>query len=194
MDLIPKQYKSGNPDEAKGGLKSRGISISDKQSKLLFLLNKRVIICLALILIALVAFGGLKIYNFYIQRNIDDLKIEIKQLQGEQDIELVKKINEMEKSIGIVTDLKKNHIFSSLFFETLERVTIAEVQWRGMNLDTLQGRATLKGKAASYSFLAKQIVSFKEQGFQIDVSGITSTNNGVEFSAIIKFDPKILLK
>jgi hypothetical protein len=198
LDLIPKQYKSGNseqPEPAEIQLKSRGISIYGKQSELLsLLLNKWVIICLAGVLLALLVFGGINIYNFYAKKNIAGLEKEIKQVQSEQDAELVKKIIELDKSMGTVSGLLKNHIFSSLFFENLERLTIAQVQWLGVNLNTLSGTAELRGKAFSYSFLAKQIVSFQEQKIQIDVSNIALRKDGVDFLAKIKFDPKILLK
>ncbi|PIS31691.1 MAG: hypothetical protein COT41_01120, partial [Candidatus Portnoybacteria bacterium CG08_land_8_20_14_0_20_40_83] len=71
-------------------------------------------------------------------------------------------------------------------------LTLPQVQWISFTLNVQEGTADLIGKAASYSYLAKQIVSFQDAKFEISVSGIGLKKDGVEFSARIKFDPTIL--
>ena len=193
MDLIPRQQKQGNPLNGEPGLKSRGISIDKEESKLIFLKNKWVILSFCALGLGLAIFGGLKGYDvYYLQRNIKDLEQEIIDVRNQQSEETIKKVTEIEKAIENVKNLSKNHVFSSLFFEKIEQLTLPEVQWSSYSVDTQQGTTQLTGQAASYSFLAKQIVAFQEAKFEINVSGISLRSNGVEFSAAIEFDPAIL--
>ena len=106
---------------------------------------------------------------------------------------MINKVTETENAIEIVENLSKNHIFSSLFFEKIEKLTLPEIQWDGYRIDTRLGEAELSGQAASYSFLAKQMDKFKEANFEISISGINLKGGGVSFSAAIKFDAAILL-
>jgi len=192
VDLIPRQQKQGNSLSGDPGLKSRGISIDKEESSLAFLLNKRIIFSFCAVALGLAVFGGIKGYDAYLRGNIRDLEQEIINVNSQQSEETIKKVTETDKMIETVKNLSKNHIFSSLFFEKIEQITLPQVQWLGYSLDTKQGTAQLKGQAASYSFLAKQIVSFQDANFEINVSGISLKSNGVEFSAAIKFDPAIL--
>ena len=191
MDLIPRQQKKGNPLQD-SGLKSRGILISDKGSRFAFLFNKWILVSFAALAFGLIVFGGLKGYDFFLQRSIQNLEQEIKNAQSQQDTEMIQKVTELDKSINTVKDLLKNHIFSSNFFKKLEQLTLPQVQWISSTLDAQEGTADLRGKAASYSYLAKQIVSFQDAKFEINVSNIALKKDGVEFLAHIKFDPAIL--
>ena len=192
MDLIPRQQKQGNPLSGDSGLKSRGILIDKEESSLVFLSNKWIIFSFCALGLGLAVFGGLKGYDVYLQRNIKNLEQEVINVQVQQSEETIKKVTETEKAIETVKNLSKNHIFSSHFFEKIEQITLSEVKWLGYSVDARQSTAQLTGQAASYSFLAKQIVRFQDAKFEIDVSGISLKSNGVEFSAAIKFDPAIL--
>jgi hypothetical protein len=105
---------------------------------------------------------------------------------------MIQKVTDLDKSISTVKDLLANHVYSSYFFQKLEQLTLPQTQWMSSSLDTMKGTAQLQGQAASYSYLAKQIVSFQDAKFEITVSGITLTRDGVAFSALIKFDSAIL--
>ena len=191
MDLILRQQKKGNPLQD-SGLKSRGILIPGKESRVAFLFNKWILISFAALVLGLIVFGGLKGYDFYLQKNIGKLEQEIQVAQNQQNTDMIQKVMDLDKSISTVKDLLKNHIYSSLFFEKLEKLTLPQVQWISFTLNVQEGTADLIGKAASYSYLAKQIVSFQDAKFEISVSGIGLKKDGVEFSARIKFDPTIL--
>lgn len=193
MDLIPKQHKQNNYLSKNFGLKSRGISIEkEEKSRWSFLLNKWVILSFCALALGLAVFGGLKIYDYYLKKNIAGLEEQILRVYSQHSEETVNKVAETEKAIEIVKNLSKNQVFSSLFFEKIEALTLPEIQWKGFSIDTRLGKAELSGQAASYSFLAKQMEKFKEANFEIDISGISLKGSGVSFSAAIKFDPAIL--
>jgi len=201
VDLIPKQYKQQNQTESTDpgvGIKSRGISISGKGADLSFLYNKWVLISLGGFLFSVLAFGALYGYDFYLAKQSAKLDAQIDQLKSEQrnqqNVEIIKKISNIDSTIATVNNLMKKHIYSSAFFTSLESLTLPQVQWNSLALDCLAGTADLSGRAASYSFLAKQIVSFQNGKVDADVAGISLGSGGVNFSAKIKFDQSILLK
>jgi hypothetical protein len=194
MDLIPRQQKQGNPVNSEMSLKSRGISIDKEESQLTFLLNKWVVFSFCAVALSLAVFGGIKVYDYFLQKDIINLDKQITDAQGQESEDVVSKVTETEKAIATVKNLSKNHVFSSLFFEKIEQVTLPQVRWGSYAVNTEQGTADLRGQADSYSYLAKQIVSFQDAKITINVSGISLQGDGVAFSASIKFDPAILQK
>jgi hypothetical protein len=185
---------NNRPPNGETSLKSRGISIEKEESKAAFLLNKWVILSFCGLALGLAGFGALKIYDyFYLQKSINNLQQEIINIENQQNPETIQKVTELDKAIENVKNLTNNHIFSSLFFKKLESLTLSDVKWSGYNINTVLGTVELRGQAASYSILAKQIVNFQDAKFEINVSGISLRSEGVDFSAQIKFDPVILL-
>ena len=185
---------NNRPPNGETSLKSRGISIEKEESKAAFLLNKWVILSFVALALGLAVFGALKIYDYYyLQKDINNLENEIMNIENQQNPETIQKVTELDKAIENVKNLTNDHIFSSLFFKKIESLTLTDVKWSGYSINTVEGTADLKGQAASYSILAKQIVNFQDAKFEINVSGISLTSDGVNFSAQIKFDPKILL-
>ncbi|MFH0852123.1 MAG: hypothetical protein V1845_00730 [bacterium] len=196
MDIIPKQQKTA---ELAGDIKSRGISLAGEESQWVFLRDKKVILALIAFLLCLAVFGGLKAYNyFYIVRQVEQLAQEASALENSQNspenLAFIKKMSDIEKAQQILEKLKNSHIYSSLFFEALEGVTLPQVKWSSWSVSTEEGKADMRGAAQSYSFLANQITAFEKAKFEIGVSGINFTKNGIEFSANIKFDPRTLIK
>jgi len=187
MDLIPKQFKQNS-------IKTKGISISGSRPDFSFLSRKGVFYSLMVVALCLFVWAGVKGYDFYLQRTSKKIVEEIKNIQASQNLDAAQKFIEIDQKAGMVEKLLKNHIYSSQFFDILEKLTLPQVQWKAVSLNTVDGEVSLSGQAASYSVLAKQIISFQEANFEIKVSGIRLTKNGVEFSAGAKFDPKILLK
>lgn len=193
MDLIPKPQKSKEPVLSETGLRSRGILLEESASKAEFLKDKKVKLSLAVLVLTLLIFGGFKGYEFYQQSNIEKIRGQIEEIESKQDKEMAQKILDTHKTITSVRGLLKNHIYSTQFFDALEKTTLPRVQWYNFTLLT-DGNASLSGKADSYSTLAKQIIAFEEAKFKISVSGISYKKDGVEFSATTEFDPKIFLK
>jgi len=196
VDIIPKQQKTAEPA---GDIKSRGISLAGEESQWAFLRGKYVILALGAFLLCLVVFGGLKTYNyFYIGKQVEQLIQEANALEiaqnSPENLAVIKKMSDIEKAQQTLEKLKNSHIYSSLFFEAFERVTLPQVKWSSLSVSTEEGKADMKGAAQSYSFLANQITAFEKAKFEIDVSGMNFTKNGIDFSADIKFDPKILKK
>lgn len=188
MDLIPKQQKVASDPS----LKSRGISIYGEFSKYDFLKQRWLILSLVAVAVSLAIFAGLKIYESKLSKKVTDLDNQIQAVKAGEDPALVEKVNKIGRINQILTELSRKHVFASQFFEELEKVTLSEVRWSGYGLNTKEDSANLSGLAASYSALANQIENFRKANFQVTVSGVVQTKDGVNFSVIIKFDTKIL--
>ncbi len=173
-------------------IKSRGILISGKELDISFLKNKWVIVSLAGVIIALLCFGAIRGYAYYINKKADTLKQSAIDLAGGQSAGAIKDASSIEALDNTVKKLRQNHTLSSNFFVLLEKNTLPEIRWTSISLDAVSGNADMRGKAASYSYLARQITDFKNQKMEITVSGISLDKDGVGFSAKLKFDPALL--
>jgi hypothetical protein len=194
MDLIPRNRKINKPlNEQLTFAKSQGISISIGNGGWPYLKNKWVLASLAAVLASLLVFGGLKFYESRLRNSYNKIRNDIESREAQNNTEANKQTLAIQKTMASVDKLSVKHIYSSKFFSVLEKTTLPEVTWNNIEIDT-KGSANLQGQAASYSLLAKQIVAFQDAKMGIDVSGLNLTRNGVEFSAKINFDPKILLK
>ncbi len=166
--------------------------ISGKSIDLSFLKNKWVAMALAGVFLALICFGAIKGYVFYLDKKTDDLKLRVEALANGQGADLISNAGSVEALENTVKKLRQEHIFTSNFFVMLEKITLPEIKWQSLTLDTSGGTADMRGKAASYSYLANQIIDFEKEKMKIGVSGIILDKDGVGFSAKLKFDPKLL--
>jgi len=173
-------------------IKSRGISISGKGLDLSVFKNKWVIISLAGVFFALLCFGAVRGYIFYLDKKTGDLKRSTDALAVGQDTKLILDANSLEALGNTVEKLRQEHIFASNFFVILEKITLPEIKWVSVAMDAAKGEADMRGKAASYSYLAKQIIDFEKEKMKIAVAGISLDKDGVGFSAKLKFDPALL--
>jgi len=170
MDFIPKQYKSGSFE---GGIKSRGIIISEKKINL-SLFSKRIVqLSLGIVVVSLIVFGAVSGYRFYLDKKVQNVRNEISTIQNTQDWALVEKLIEVQKMDATVGDIKYSHIRTSKFFEMLDSATLPEVQWDNINLsidlspETKLATVILHGKTSAPSILEKQMNKFTENNFDV---------------------------
>lgn len=198
MDLIPKP-KPKNPGGNFAGsgnfIKSRGIDISGKRYyDLSFLKGKWTLLSFAAVFLTLLVFGAVRGYVFYIDRATEAIKREREAIEKDESVKLVSSLGRAEIVAQTVDKLSKDHIYTSAFFSLLEKLTLPEIKWQSLTLNTQEGTADLRGDSSGYSFLAKQITKFEEEKIQIAVSGIGLGKDGVGFSAKLEFDPDLLKK
>lgn len=209
MDLLPKEYKQrpGGIIEPAGAkpsaaaawsrLKSGAKSVNFKSLGLNFL-RAGIIGGLLLLGLLLLSWGGLKFYQRSLESQTAKARQEYAKVFGNTEQELAKKVVDLESRMTLVQSALKNHVYSSEFFNRLSAVTLPQVQWVSCNLTLKNSQAALKGRTASYSILAKQILSLqsKDSGFSnVLASGISLDKaGGVGFDVSLSLDPKILQK
>ena len=210
MDLLPKEYKqrpggiiepSGVKPKAAAAwsrLKSGAGSVNYKGLGLNFL-RAGIIGGLLLLGLLLLSWGGLKFYNRALNSQAVKVRQEYAKVFGNTEQELAKKVVDLESRMTLVQSALKNHVYSSEFFNRLSAATLSQVQWVSCELTLKkENKAVLKGRTASYSTLAKQILALQsnDSGFSnVQASGISLDKaGGVGFSVSLNLDPKILQK
>ena len=210
MDLVPKEYKRNsdivspspaskpnggqvgeNPNPALAGVKFS--NFTDKQ----FNYSKFGIIGGAVLLILLLlAWGGLLLYQKSLNKKIEDLKKQEASVFSSQDKAAAEKIADLEKRANIAQDFLKSHVYSSGVLDSIASVTLPKVKWDSYGLNVKDKAVTLKGQAADYSTLAKQLFALDQTNyFNVAVSNVALNKEGtVGFSVNFNFDPKILQK
>lgn len=213
MDLFPKDYRKNDSAGVTANSKpATGLGLKNTQDRFsilrgnggLFLtpqtknaLARWGIILSAVALTAVLAFwGGLMVYKKSLVGQIGDLKKQQENVFSDRDKKIAAEIVAMEKGSALTQDLLKSHIYASGFFEKLSAATVPRVQWQSLNLAVADRSAGLKGFAADYATLAKQILLFRESGFtNIAIDSIAlDKNGGVGFGAVFNFDIKVLQK
>lgn len=210
MDLFPKDYKknvSVLPTDDSGAAVSfwnnlknklaggRGSFSLPSKAKETFL-RLGAIISGAAFVVILLLWASLFFYQQSLNNQIKDLKKQQSEIFSVKDKALAAEIVDFNKSATLAQALLKNHVYSSEFFSQLAAATGPRVQWRSLNLSVSENSAALKGLAADYATLAKQIIALNEAGFSnIKISNILLDRiGGVGFEAVFNFDPKILQK
>lgn len=220
MDLFPKDYKRKNLSfpaaashaggraffqnlknkfsagfgQAKPGFGNGNFGVPSKAKETFLRLGA--ILSGAALVTVLLLWAGLFFYQKSLNRQIADLKKQQSEIFSVEDKALAAKIVDFNQGATLAQALLKNHIYSSEIFSQLAAATLPRVQWRSFDLAVSDNSAALKGLAADYAALAKQILALSEAGLaNIKISNILLDKiGGVGFAAAFNFDPKILLK
>jgi|GEM_PF-2140483 len=220
MDLFPKDYKKTEPVAAsvvapKPSLSSilnklkekfsslKGASVSGGGGGMAIitkakgtLLRLGVIVSSSAFVLVLVLWGSVVIYKNVLTGQINDLKKKQAEVFNEKDKETAAKIVDFEAGSALVQNVLKSHIYTSSAFDKLAAATVPRVQWQSFDLSVQDSSINVKGFAADYATLAKQILALADGGFSSAVISNISMDKsgGVSFGAAFSFDPKILQK
>lgn len=196
MDLVPKEYGQKESEAGFAGKKS-GLSLSRvpldfSSEKKNGLLKAGVILAALVFVLSCLLWGGLKFYQKSLAEQIDSIRAKQDQIFQAKDKELARSIIDFESGAALIQNLLKNHIYTSEILEKLSALTLPQVQWQTYSLDVKTKSLLVKGRAANYSVVAKQMLAFKEGGFfDVAVSGINmDRTGGVSFQLQAGFDPK----
>ena len=198
MDLVPKEYKQKLGADSRKPLFSLGKLSLPKFPNLPAVrsafLKTGIILALAVLIALCLGWTGLKFYQKSVAGQIQNLKEQQSKIFSSQDKELVVKIAGLENGAAVIQTLLKSHIYTSEILEKLAASTLPQVQLTSYGLDVKTSKIILKGRAANYSVLAKQILAFQGAGFlKAAVSEIALDKvGGVSFGLNFEFDPKII--
>jgi len=216
MDLFPKDYKRKEIEtpvaEAKpslasilakvrariAGLRSGGgggtLAVSAQTKGALMKLG--IVLSSAAFALVLVLWGSLAVYKNVLTNQVNELKKKQAEVFNDSDKSIATKIIGLEKTSVLVQGVFKSHVYTSGIFDKLAAVTVPRVQWRSFDLAVVDNRLNLKGFAADYATLAKQMMALSDGGFSnVVISNISMDKaGGVGFGATFNFDPKILQK
>jgi len=106
----------------------------------------------------------------------------------------------LDKSLKGLKEILKNHLYWSNLLSKIENLTLSQVNFSKFSGQLNKNNSVdliFSGKSPGYSLLAKQMVSFNEDGSvsSLDVSELSlGTKGGIEFELNINLPKDILLK
>lgn len=179
VNLIPKEYKK-------------------RKQKLSVTFSKTGGVVLGLLILGLLLYGGLLLYQNEINKELDNIKTETQILDQKRDKEREKVVIDLDKKLGVLKEIFEKHVYWSKLFNKMEELTVfwtyfSEVKF---NFSGEAAKASLFGNALTYTTLAKQMKSFQEnsQVESVEVSNISlSTEGGIDFDLAVIFSKDILL-
>jgi len=179
INLIPKEYI-----ERKKGARA--------------LISKTNIIIFSLIILSLLFYGGLLLYQRNLDKNLEIIDEEILTLEKNRDISAEKAMVELDKKITTLKTLFENHLYWSNLLERIEELVIPEAYLSNVSINLAESTVTFGalGGTTSYTNLARQILSFQEDSSvdKVQVSSIALDEKvGIKFSLTVNFSNKILL-
>jgi Tfp pilus assembly protein PilN len=179
INLIPKEYK-------KRGIDLKGI------------FSKAVGIVLALLILSLLIYGGLLIYQKSLIQKIDNLKQATEKLESKRNETLENSIIGADQKLSSVENLFKNHFYWSELFAKIEQLVVSDVYFSDIKTVITDGKLdlTLSGNAKTYTGLARQMISFKEDALvdKVELSDLKlSATGGIDFALSVLIFKSILI-
>lgn len=153
-------------------------------------------VSVVLLFLSVGSFVALKVYLAKIQKNIIDIGNEIKTEAAKVSADDEVAVSSLNDSLNTFKDLVKNHAYFSDIFNLIGSLTHSRVVFTKVDIDREKNLIQLKGVAQNYSFLAKQMVAFRENKDVkgLDVKGINFSTSGLDFELQMAVDPKIFIK
>ncbi len=124
--------------------------------------NKLIIFPIILIVAAIVIYAGLFIYKKTLSEEVSRLDNEIVQINQEISQELETEVVNFQKHLSSLKKMLNEHIYYSNVFRLIEEKTVSTVSFENFVGSVQNKRIELKGKAISFSSLAKQVAAFKK--------------------------------
>lgn len=141
----------------------------------------------------LAVFGGVFLYNRYLNQQITDLSTELVNLKGEFEPSLIRELALTGESIDAAKKILGAHVSISRVFDFIEENTLPTTRFGNFNYQG--GQVTMNGTAASYRSLAEQSLLFEQSGVVDDIviSNLSLAEGGrVNFSLVLTLDPGLI--
>ena len=179
VNLLPTEYKK-------------------RKRKLGMFFSKTKGIAIILLIVSLLLYGGLFLYQNKLNQDLDNIKKELAGLDRKRDPKMEKAIADLNKTLIALEELFKSHLYWSELFDKVEELTVPQVYFSEAKFNILEENIStfFSGNALTYTALAQQIASFQGERFvkKIEVSAISlSTEGGIDFDLAIIFSKDILL-
>ncbi len=166
--------------------------------------NGGIIIGLVILLI-FAGYFGVTWYQLNITRQIDDLKIDIKQLDSQITAAQADKESalDLQVRLKLVKELIDRHVYWTKFFAMLEKYTINNVYYTNFAMSG-QDKLIISAVGKDYQAVAQQLVAFtgatdfvktvRIDSASAEVDFATGENFGVSFNISLEFQPGVFTK
>lgn len=146
------------------------------------------------LVILLLIFGGIKIYQSSIQKNTLSLKGEIESLNAKKDSTIEGEMKSVIESFEKIEPLLNSHIRASKVFTILENDTYADAQISNFSFDANEATLTLSITSPNAQALAMQTSLFKldPNVKEVEIGGFSFSKEGMNFQLKVTLDPKAI--
>lgn len=139
------------------------------------------LISLIFFFLALFGTGGIFIFRYTADKNIQALEDERRKLNGELRPHLIDQVFALSRRFDAAKAILGGHIFSSHVFEFLEDATLPQVRYTSFGYSFDSRRVDLSAEAASYATLARQIsvLEARKEVEKVDFGGLSLGDKGL---------------
>lgn len=156
----------------------------------LLLAKKRMVqlglLVLGSVLVCLMVFAGLFLYESSIENKTTNLEGEIGIVEEEISLyrEMQKAAINLKQRTDTINDLMDEHVYWTNFFTKLEEYTAKNVYFQSFNGDLTGGRVSLTARAASFLDVGRQLLIFQEaedflEGVEINGASVATEITGL---------------
>ena len=150
------------------------------------------VICIAIFIVVIMAWGALFSYKIYLQKQILSVDQQISAARDAFQPETIKQLLDVSQKISSTKVVLENHRAVSAIIDFLESSTIRKMKFNSMSFSNKEGKIvlTLEGEAPSYADIAVQSQIFSSETQMTDQSfssfDLTDTGNvKTTFTAVI---------
>lgn len=138
-------------------------------------------ILIGIVLLLLVAFLGLKIYDTQLAGKVLTLQDRIEEIDKKRDLELEKEMRENLSSLKTVNSLLVDHIRAKKIFDFLEKNTLDSIQITNLSFDAKENKLILTLVSKSPLDLGMQASVFKANKNikSLEIGGISITEKEI---------------
>lgn len=141
-----------------------------------------------LLALAVLAWGGLYLWQIGLNKQIQMYSQEKQQLTGQRNLELENKLKNLGVLLEVFNGILTNHRHWSKFFILLQQKTLNSVTFNAFKGDDKTTSIVLEGNSASYGALAQQVKVLENTA---GVANVAATDIGLSEEGRVKFTLKL---
>lgn len=153
--------------------------------------DRPVYLGLAVLILFGAVFLGLKLYTSFLSNNLNEINQKIDLLEQKRDKNFEQDVLLLNKRFSLAGNLITGHVIWSNALAKIQALTPAQSQLTTLVADTQAGKIDIKGVAANYTVVAKQIAGLLADGSitDIELNKIVSVSSGLlEYDMKLVFD------
>lgn len=159
--------------------------------------NRYITIGVALLVIVLLASGGLWWYGSRLSAQVADADLKLQDLEKQRDKKAEQNLLTLSKQVAITNQILEKHSYWSTGFTKIESALQSNVQFKSFASTLGEGSLTIHALADNYTTIARQLAALVADDAIKDVSlnGVTTLTTGkLDFTTKVSFDGLKFLK
>ena len=132
--------------------------------------NKPIYYGASVVLLVLLIFAGMKLYSAALTGKLSDIENEISQNEAQRDKKFEQEALVLKKQFSLVGNILSKHLIWSNAVLTVQNLTPPQIQLETLLGDAHEARLDIKGKATTYTVIAKQMAALLSNEGVVDIA------------------------